>query len=78
MVDALRKLSTSYACPILHGLFEKLRKNNTNITDLSKKSLQWAMNRLDFCLLPTAYCLLPTAYCLLPTDGCKLLSRPQH
>ncbi len=25
MVDALRKLSTSYACPILHGLFEKLQ-----------------------------------------------------
>ena len=24
MVDALRKLSTSYACLILHGLFEKL------------------------------------------------------
>ena len=30
MVDALRKLSTSYACPILHGLFEKLPRTNVN------------------------------------------------
>ena len=30
MVDALRKLSTSYACPILHGLFEMLPKQRIN------------------------------------------------